>query len=233
MPRYSRNVYDHAARMTGVKIVEVETPEQLERAINPKTAMVLILACPQSEKGPLRTEVVTAITRPKNVPVLVDAAAEFLSIPSIHLQHGANMVAYSGGKCLRGPQSAGLLLGQKDLLQSAWINSAPHHAFGRSIKVGKEEIMGMLAAVEMWVKRDHKAEWAQWEAWLNHIGGRVTSVPGVTTEIVQPQELSNHAPQLRIKWDGAALGITGKEVEDILLSGRPRIILGGSTGVRP
>src|SRR5258708_33302188 len=77
MPRYSRNVYDHAARMTGVKIVEVETPEQLERAINPKTAMALILACPQSEKGPLRTEVVTAITAPKNEPVWVAAAAEF------------------------------------------------------------------------------------------------------------------------------------------------------------
>lgn len=160
MPRYSRNVYDHAARMTGVRIVDVETPEQLEREINPKTAMALILACPQAEKGPLRTEAVTAITRPRNVPVLVDAAAEFLTIPSIHLQHGANMVAYSGGKCIRGPQSAGLLLGQKDLVQAAWLNSAPHHAFGRSLKVGKEEIMGMLAAVETWTRRDHKAEWA-------------------------------------------------------------------------
>ena len=78
-------------------------------------------------------------------------------------QRGATAVAYSGGKCIRGPQAAGLLLGDKSLLQGAWINSAPHHAFGRSVKVGKEEIMGMLAAVEMWVKRDHKAEWAQWE----------------------------------------------------------------------
>ena len=138
------------------------------------------------------------------------------------------MVAYSGGKCLRGPQAAGLLLGQKDLLQAAWINSAPHHAFGRSLKVGKEEIMGMLAAVEMWVKRDHEAEWKQWESGSTPSAREVTKVPGVTTEILQPEDLSNHAPQLRIKWDGAALGITGKQVED-LLKGRPRIIVGGSS----
>ena len=68
---------------------------------------------------------------------------------------------------MRGPQAAGLLLGDKNLLQAAWANSAPHHAFGRSLKVGKEEIMGMLAAVEMWTKRDHKAEWEQWEGWLD------------------------------------------------------------------
>jgi D-glucosaminate-6-phosphate ammonia-lyase len=143
------------------------------------------------------------------------------------------MVAYSGGKCIRGPQAAGLLLGQKDLLQAAWISSAPHHAFGRSLKCGKEEIMGMLAAVEMWVKRDHDAEWKQWLSWLNDIGTHVTTVKGVTTEILQPEDLSNHAPQLRIHWDGAAVGITGKEVEERLLNGRPRIIVGSSGGTRP
>jgi D-glucosaminate-6-phosphate ammonia-lyase len=229
MPRYSRNVYDHAARMLGVKIVEVETPEQLEHAINPKTALVLILASPPSEQGPLSTEVVTAITRPRNVPVLVDAAAEFLTIPNIHLQHGATMVAYSGGKCIRGPQAAGLLLGPKDLLQAAWLNSAPHHAFGRSLKVGKEEIMGMLAAVEMWTHRDHKAEWAEWESWLNHIDARVKSISGVTSEVRQPVDLSNHAPTLRIQWDPNALGITGKQLERELLNGAPRITVAGST----
>ena len=163
----------------------------------------------------------------------MDAAAEFLTIPSIHLQHGANMVAYSGGKCIRGPQSAGLLLGQKDLVQAAWLNSAPHHAFGRSLKAGKEEIIGMLAAVEMWTRRDHKAEWAEWESWLSYIDKRVTSIAGVTTEVRQPEDLSNHAPQLRIKWDAAALGITGKEIEKLLWEGPPRIAIGGSTGARP
>ena len=104
-----------------------------------------------------------------NVPVIVDAAAEVLTIPNVHLQRGATAVAYSGGKCIRGPQSAGLLLGEKNLLQAAWANSAPHHAFGRSLKVGKEEIMGMLAAVEMWKKRDYEAETRQWQNWLDQI----------------------------------------------------------------
>ena len=121
--------------------------------------MIMVLSSPAAEHGPLSMQKCRVVAKNHGVPVLVDAAAEMLTIPNIHLQHGATMVAYSGGKCMRGPQCAGLLLGRKDLLQAAWINSAPHHAFGRSLKVGKEEIMGMLAAVEMWVKRDHEAEW--------------------------------------------------------------------------
>lgn len=233
IPLHSRNVYDHAVRMTGVNIIEIVSSEQLVSAINARTAMIMIMSSPRAESGPLSTENICKIARAKSVPVIVDAAAETLTIPNKHLGRGANMVAYSGGKCLRGPQAAGLLLGQKDLLQAAWISSAPHHAFGRALKVGKEEIMGMLAAVEVWVKRDQQAEWAQWESWLNAIASRVTTVSGVTTEILQPEDLSNHAPQLRIKWDGAALGITGKEVEERLLNGRPRIAVGGSSGVRP
>ncbi len=233
IPVHSRNVYDHAVRTTGVNIIEVDTPEQLESAIHPRTAMIMIMSSPRSESGPMSTENICKIARAKGIPVIVDAAAETLTIPNKHLQRGANMVAYSGGKCLRGPQAAGLLLGQKDLLQAAWANSAPHHAFGRALKAGKEEIMGMLAAVEMWVKRDQKAEWAEWEARLNFISAQVTTIKGVTTEVLQPEDLSNHAPQLRIKWDGAALGITGKEVEERLLNGKPRIAVGGSSGVRP
>jgi hypothetical protein len=141
-------------------------------------------------------------------------------------------VAYSGGKCLRGPQAAGLLLGQKDLVRAAWINSAPHHTFGRSLKVGKEEIMGMLAAVEMWVKRDHDAEWKQWQAWLDHIAEHATQVAGVTSEILQPEDLSNHAPRLCLHWDAARIGITGTEVEDMLWHGQPRIAVGGGSGTR-
>ncbi len=232
MPRYSRNVYDHAVRMLGVKIIEVDTEAQLQAAFNPKTAMVLILSSPPADSGPLGTENAARIARAKGVPLLVDAAAEFLTTPSKHLQRGATMVAYSGGKCMRGPQSAGLLLGPKNLLKAAWLNSAPHHAFGRSLKVGKEEIMGMLAAVEMWQKRDHDAEWKQWESWLNEIAARVTKLPGVTTETLQPVDLSNHAPELRIKWDGTALGITGRELEKTLYQGTPRIAVGGSSGVR-
>ena len=233
IPKHSRNVYDHAVRMPGGDIVEVSSQKELEGAINPRTAMIMIMASPRADKGPLSTENVCKIAKTRDVPVIVDAAAEYLTIPNKHLGLGATMVAYSGGKCLRGPQAAGLLLGRKDLLQAAWLNSAPHHAFGRSLKVGKEEIMGMLAAVEMWTRRDHDAEWKQWETWLDAIRERVTSVHGVSTQIIQPVDLSNHAPELRIQWDGAALGITGKEVEDILAKGRPRIFVGGSTGARP
>src|SRR6266404_3684846 len=189
IPHYSRNEYDHAVRMLGVKVIEPRDRTEYEAAFNERTAMVYILAG-RGDDGPLGTQVAASIARQKGVPLMVDAAAEVLTIPSVHLGRGATVVGYSGGKCIRGPQCAGLALGDKSLLQAAWLNSAPHHAFGRSLKVGKEEIMGMLAAVEAWSKRDHRAEYAQWGAWLDHISDRVTKIPGVTTEYVQPQDLS-------------------------------------------
>jgi L-seryl-tRNA(Ser) seleniumtransferase len=126
------------------------------------------------------------------------------------------------------------LLGDKSLLQGAWVNSAPHHAFGRSLKVGKEEIMGMLAAVEMWVKRDHKAEWAEWEARLDKIATSVKRVDGVTTKVNQPSaDLSNRTPELVIQWDGAKTGITGQELAKLLRDTEPRIIVARGSGTRP
>jgi seryl-tRNA(Sec) selenium transferase len=234
VPAYSHNVYDHAVRMLGVKLVVVHDKAELEAAFNEHTAMVYILGGP-GDDGPLGTRVVAEAARRRNVPVLVDAAAEILTIkPNVHLERGAHAVAYSGGKCIRGPQAAGLLLGDKSLLQGAWINSAPHHAFGRSVKVGKEEIMGMLAAVEMWVKRDHKAEWAQWEAALDHIATSVKRVDGVTTKVNQPSaDLSNRTPELIIQWDGGKLGITGQEIGKLVLDTEPRIVVARATGARP
>lgn len=232
IPEYSRNVYDHAIRMVGVKIVEVNDPAQLESAFNERTAMVYILAGP-GDDGPLGTKVIADVARRHNVPVIVDAAAEVLTMPNVHLQRGATAVAYSGGKCIRGPQSAGLLLGDKNLLQAAWANSAPHHAFGRSLKVAKEEIMGMLAAVEMWKKRDHDAEWRQWQGWCDEIATSVKRVNGVSTEVKGPEGLSNRSPRLIIKWDGSQVGITGPEVSKTLLDTEPRIVLGGASGQRP
>jgi L-seryl-tRNA(Ser) seleniumtransferase len=181
----------------------------------------------------LGTKAVSEVAKRHGVPVIVDAAAEILTIPNVHLQRGATAVAYSGGKCIRGPQAAGLLLGEKNLLQAAWANSAPHHAFGRSLKVGKEEIMGMLAAVEMWVKRDHQAEWKQWEDRLETISNGVKRIDGVTTRVSQPREgLSNRAPSLSIQWDGAKLGITGQELGKLLLDTEPRIVVASSSGSR-
>jgi L-seryl-tRNA(Ser) seleniumtransferase len=232
IPSHSRNVYDHAIRMLGVKIVEVHEPAQLEGAFNDGTAMVYILAGPDADEGPLGTRVIAEVAKRKNVPVIVDAAAEILTIPNVHLERGATAVAYSGGKCIRGPQAAGLLLGPKDWLQAAWANSAPHHAFGRSLKVGKEEIMGMLAAVEMWPKRDHKAEYQAWETWLDHVATSVKRVDGITTKVSEPEGLSNHGPHLTIQWDAAHVGITGQELSKILLDTEPRVVLAGARGSR-
>jgi L-seryl-tRNA(Ser) seleniumtransferase len=233
LPAYSHNVYDHAIRMVGLKLVLVHSPAEIESAFNERTALVYILGGP-GDDGPLGTKVMAEAARKRNVPVLVDAAAEVLTYkPNVHLERGANAVAYSGGKCIRGPQAAGLLLGDKNLVQAAWINSAPHHGFGRSLKVGKEEIMAMLEAVEMWMKRDHKAEWAMWESWLEQIGASAKRVEGVRTEVQQPSaDLSNRTPQLRIQWDGAKLGITGQEAARVLLDNDPRIVVAGSGGSR-
>ena len=230
-PVYSRNVYDHAVRGIGAKMIDVATKEEYIRAFNDRTAMVMILASPE-DSGPMGLQILAPIAKEKGVPVLVDAAAERLKVPNVHLSRGATLVAYSGGKCLRGPQTAGLLLGRKDLIKAAWLHSAPHHAIGRPMKAGKEEIMGMLAAVEAWMKRDHDAEWKQWEMWLATIGDSVKRVNGVTTRIRQPESLSNNAPRMEIQWDGEALGIGGQEVEKLLLNGDPRVVVGGSSGGR-
>ena len=228
-PDYSRNTYDHAIRMLGVKFINVRDEQDMRTAISPKTAMVMVLAT-RRDSGPFGLKQVAAIAHEHNVPVLVDAAAEDLTIPNVHLERGADLVAYSGGKALRGPQSSGLLIGRKDLIQAAWLNSAPHHAFGRPMKVGKEDAMGLLAAVEMWVKRDHDAEWKAWESWLAEIAQSVERVSGVTTEVLQPRGLSNRSPRLAIRWDGERLGITGEEVNKQLYNGDPRIVLAGGTG---
>lgn len=230
-PAYSRNVYDHAVRSVGARFVEVRTMEEYRNAFTPQTAMIMVLGGAQDD-GPLGVRALAPLAKEKKVPILVDAAAERLTIPNVHLSRGADLVAYSGGKCLRGPQAAGLLLGRKDLCQAAWLHAAPHHAFGRPMKADKEAIMGMLAAVEMWVKRDHQAEWKQWESWLDEIARAVSRVPGVTTRVLQPETLSNHAPRLQILWDGDALNFSGEDAEKLLLEGDPRIVVAGSSGSR-
>src|SRR5262249_31522761 len=173
------------------------------------------------------TRAVAQVAGQKRVPVLVDAAAEILTVPNVHLENGATLVAYSGGKCIRGPQSAGLLLGRKDLVQAASMHSAPHHGFSRSMKVRKEEAMGMLMAVEMWVKRDHKAEWNRWMSWLDSIAPQAKRVEGVTTSISETTELSNRTPSLTIRWNRTRIGISGADLARHLLDTEPRIATPG------
>jgi uncharacterized pyridoxal phosphate-dependent enzyme len=229
IPVHSRTVYDAAIRALGVKVIEVDSLQALEHAIGPRTAMIYIRPNAQNEKGPMPTEAIAKIAKPYNVPVLVDAAAEALTVPCVHLQWGATLVCYSGGKIIRGPQSAGLLLGRKDLVKAAWVHSAPHHGYARSMKVGREEVMGMLAAVESWVNRDHEAEWKEWVARCDYIASRVTKIPGVTASVRRdPGHRNNRNARLSLRWDSKALGITGADVVQILDTTDPRILLGGS-----
>jgi L-seryl-tRNA(Ser) seleniumtransferase len=231
IPVHSRTVYDAAIRAVGVKVLEVDSLRALEHAIGPRTALIYIRPNAENEKGPMPTEAIAAIARPHGVPVLVDAAAEALTIPSVHLQWGATLVCYSGGKIIRGPQSAGLLLGRKDLVKAAWVHSAPHHGYARSMKVGREEVMGMLAAVDSWVARDHDAEWKAWVARCDHIASRVTTIPGVTASVRRdPGHRNNRNARLTLRWDSKALGLTGADVVRILDTTDPRILIGGTRG---
>jgi seryl-tRNA(Sec) selenium transferase len=233
IPKHSRNPYDFGVRMTGVELVEVESADELRSKMSDRTAMIYILSGPAAEKGELSIPSICAIAKDKGVPVFVDAAAEEPLVPNIHIQHGATLVGYSGGKCMRGPQSAGMLIGQKDLCRAAYFQAAPHHNYGRAYKCSKEEIMGLLAAVRQWYKRDHAAEQREWLSWLQLIESRVRDLPSVKTEYLQPEDLSNRAPQLRIHWDANTLKITGTELVARLDAGTPRILIDGGTGVRP
>jgi L-seryl-tRNA(Ser) seleniumtransferase len=230
IPAHSRNVYDSALRAVGLRVTEVSSLSDLEAALGPRTALVYILAGPNADRSPLNVKAIAPVCKAKDVPILVDAAAEILTIPNVHLENGATLVAYSGGKCLRGPQTAGLLLGRKDLVRAAWVHSAPHHGPGRALKVGKEEAIAMLMAVEMWVKRDHDAEWKRWTGWLEHIAQRLSALPGVTTSIVQPEGLSNRTPSLRVLWDRGKLGLAGDAAVRLMLEGEPRIALAAAGG---
>ena len=229
IPKHSRNVYDAALRAVGVRVIEVATPQELENALGPRTALAYIFAGPNADKSALPTRVVAEIAGRRGVPVLVDAAAEGLTVPNVHLQAGAALVGYSGGKCLRGPQTAGLLLGRRDLVRAAWIHSAPHHGFARSMKVGKEEAIGMLMAVEMWMRRDHEAEWRQWTAWLEHIARRLSTIGGVRARIEPPEGLSNRTPTLEVRWDPKRVGVTGDAAAAGLWAGAPRVALNAAT----
>jgi D-glucosaminate-6-phosphate ammonia-lyase len=230
IPRSSRSVYDHAIRNIGVRVIMVDTAEELQNALNSRTAMIYLSAGGPSTSGPLALENVARMAKPRNIPILVDAAAEILTIPNVHLEKGATIVAYSGGKAIRGPQCAGLLLGRKDILMSAWQASSPHHGPGRDNKVGREETIGMLAAVEAWTKRDHQGEWKTWLSWLDEIGKRVAAIDSVKTSVREPQGLSNRSPGLTISWDPSKLHITGEEVAEELATTKPRIALSSGGG---
>jgi hypothetical protein len=233
VPKHSRNPYDIGVRMVGAEIVEVETPDELRAKLSPRTAMVYVMSDPREAKSALPIRTICAIAREKGVPVFVDAAAEEPLNPNIHLAAGATLVAYSGGKCLRGPQSSGMLLGDKALCKAAYVQAAPHHNFGRALKCSKEECMGLLAAVRQWYVRDHDGEQRMWRSWLETIEARLKPLPVTRFEYLQPADLSNRSTRLRIHWDARKLGITGEEVVARLDGGTPRIKVESGSGRRP
>jgi L-seryl-tRNA(Ser) seleniumtransferase len=230
MPAYSRTVYDFGARVTGARIVEVTSRHELDAALGLRTAMVMVHG-----KGPLPLNEIASATKPRGIPILVDAASDGPIVPNPYLSDGADLVAYSGGKRLRGPQCAGLLIGRKDLIQAAWFSSAPHHGFGRGFKVGREEIMGMLAAVEMFMKRNPEEEWRAWMSLLGHIARRLETRPGVTTDFdkTQAQGPSTRTPSLRIDWDTKRIPLSGEDVTNALWEGDPRIAVSGAGSFLP
>ena len=220
-----RNAFDHAIRNVGVRLVVVETLEEMENAISEKTAMMYFLNEAQNH-GQVGLEKFVEVGKRRGVPTFNDAAADVP--PPSHLSDynkmGFDMVAFSGGKGLRGPQCAGLLLGRKDLVEAALLNNNPHEdTIGRPCKVGKEEIVGMFVALERYVNVNHDAEWKDWEARLGVIEKAVASVPGVRTSRFVP-EIANHVPHLSLQWDETAFGLTQAECAKQLEEGEPSII---------
>ncbi len=222
MPRESRFTYDHAIRSVGVTIVEVANLREMDAMLDrEQVAMVALLGTWEAD---MTLESVVDMARRRDVPVLVDAASEHLQSPEPYTNRGANLVAYSGGKYLRGPQPTGLLLGDRDLVEAAWVHAAPHHTLGRAMKIGKEEVMGILAAVEYLLKeRDSEAEYEGWITSLETIAQHVTDVSGVEAEILASDQ--SDVPRLEIQWDSDRIGLTGLELREQLLCGDPRIML--------
>lgn len=221
MLKSGRFTYDQAIRAVGVTIVEVETEGELDGAVDDeRTAMVALLGT--DNRGLSVREVADVVDG--RVPILVDAASEHLRRPNPHLEAGATMVAYSGGKYLRGPQCTGLLIGEARWVRAAWTNAAPHHTFARMMKVGKEEVMGLLAAVEFWAgERDDAADYDRMIAQLEEISGAVTQVDRVSTEVFERRADPSPSPRLEITWPAGR--IHGLELREALLEGTPRIML--------
>jgi L-seryl-tRNA(Ser) seleniumtransferase len=225
--------YDHALRNCGVKLIEVETRKELEAAINEKTAMLFFLNYNNFE-GQIKDAEFVEIGKKYKIPTMNDCAADVPPVENLwkYTQMGFDLVCFSGGKGIRGPQSAGLLLGRKELIQAARKNAPPNGAtVGRGMKVNKEEILGMLVAIEVYLSRDHKADWTLWEKQVKMIGDAATSVPGVTPEFHVPA-IANHVPSIRLRWDQKKVKITPEQARDALRNGHPSIeTMGGNESV--
>jgi len=214
-----RSAFDSAARLAGGKLVVVHTHDELQSAIGPNSAMVYTTALGD------RLEKAIAISKQGNVPLLLDDAAGIPPIENLRLyaKMGADLFCFSGGKGLCGPQCTGILLGRKDLIEAALANTSPWEgSVCRAMKVGKEEVMGCLAAVEAWQKLDLDALNREWNRKVKRIAAIVETVPGVTTNITIP-EGGNRYPTLTVQWDEQAWNFTVADCDRELRAGEPRI----------
>jgi uncharacterized pyridoxal phosphate-dependent enzyme len=227
-----RNPFDHQLRNTGAKLIVIETRDELRKAVNPNTAMMHFSNF-ANEDGQIKVDEWIKLAKELNIPAFIDAAAD--TPPVSHLWDYANMgydlIAFSGGKAMRGPQCAGLLLGRKDLVAYALLNNSPHEdTIGRSQKVGKEEIVGMVKALECYLSEDHEALNQEWQKRLELISSKISTLPSVTTSYFLP-DMANHVPHLEIKWDSQRIKISPDDANAALRKGNPSIVL--TTGERP
>jgi len=221
-----RNPFDHQLRATGAKLVVIETTDELRKAINPQTAMLHFTNFANAS-GQIKVDEWAKLGKELNIPTFIDAAAD--TPPVSHLWDYANMgydlSAFSGGKAIRGPQCAGLLIGRKDLVANALLNNSPHEdTLGRCAKVGKEEIIGMVKALELYLKEDHEALNKEWQRRLESISAQITRIPGVTTTYSVP-DIANHVPHMSIKWDPAHISLDPRDASKTLRGGKPSIVV--------
>ena len=223
-----RNPFDHQLRATGVKLVVVETRDDLKKAVNPQTAMMHFTNFANAA-GEIKVEEWVKLAHEYKIPAFIDAAAD---IPPVsHLWDYANMgydlIAFSGGKAIRGPQCAGILLGRKDLVANALLNNSPHEdTLGRSQKVGKEEIVGMVKALESYLNEDHSALSKEWQRRLDAVSAEIIRVPGVRTSFFTP-DVANHVPHMKISWN-QKVALTVQDAHNALRNGKPAIVLDSS-----
>lgn len=221
--------YDRAVRNCGAKLIEVETVEELENAINEKTAMLLFINFSNNE-GNIKDKEFVALGKKHQIPTFNDCAADVPPVENLwkYTEMGFDMVAFSGGKGIKGPQSAGLLLGRKDLIEAARMNMPPRANIGRGMKVNKEEVLGMMVALELYLAKDHDKEWQYWESQNAHIQKSIADIPGISTEIFVP-EIANHIPSLRILFDRSKTKHSPKEIKEALKNGQPSIEVAGAS----
>lgn len=219
--------YDHAIRNCGVKMVEVEGPDEMEQAINENTVLAFFYNA--ASRHSISHEEFVAIGKRHNIPTFNDAAADVPPVENLfkYQKMGFDLVTFSGGKMIRGPQSAGLLFGRKDLIEAAKLNHSPNSdTIGRGMKVNKEEIFGMYAALKSYLERDHEKEWQKWLDWQQRIADHLKSIPTLKSETVLPSSVANAFPSMNLSWDQNRVRITAQEAVEALKAGTPSIHAG-------